>query len=272
MISTNEWGSAPGSVRECRDCVEQCDRKSMIPRTEGQYRVDQSRDLRDPACNEPGSLSSAKRVYNPVGIRSAKLRKSTAAMKAEKRHWAVEVRELGPTNMKCQVLPAGLMRDECRKEFLETVKAAQTLIMIDTDRKRVASGPAQPNVAYMELRFQRNAIVGERYSPPELRGGLRNFAPLAANLRQSGWRKKARKWWAEGAEGRKWKKISDTISFGNVKTGYVQELSRSCTRVFSARNSASECSRSLIRASISASRVRSSRELSMPDGMTTERL
>jgi hypothetical protein len=93
------------------------------------------------------------------------------------------------------------MRDECRKEFLETVKAAQTLIMIDTDRKRVASGPAQPNVAYMELRFQRNAIVGERYSPPELRGGLRNFAPLETNLHQSGWRKKARKWWAEGAEG-----------------------------------------------------------------------
>jgi hypothetical protein len=60
----------------------------------------------------------------------------------------------------CKVLPAGLMRGNCRKDFLETVRAAER--SIDTDRKRIASGPAQPDVAYMELFFQRNAIVRER--------------------------------------------------------------------------------------------------------------
>jgi hypothetical protein len=60
------------------------------------------------------------------------------------------------------------MRDNCRKYFLETIRAERS---IDTDSQRVASGPAQPDVAYMELLFQRNAIVSKQYSPPELRSG-----------------------------------------------------------------------------------------------------
>jgi hypothetical protein len=50
----------------------------MIPKTEERYRADHGWDLRDTACNEPGSLSSAKRMYKPMDVRRAKLRKSTA--------------------------------------------------------------------------------------------------------------------------------------------------------------------------------------------------
>jgi hypothetical protein len=94
--------------------------------------------------------------------------------------------------------------------FIRSVRCSQRAAerSIDTDRKRIASGPAQPDVAYMELFFQRNAIVRERYSSPELRGGLRNFAPLATNLRQSGWRKKLREGWAEGAE---WEEMDENL-------------------------------------------------------------
>jgi hypothetical protein len=53
--------------------------------------------------------------------------------------------------MKCKVLPAGLMRDHCRKDFLETIRATER--STDMDRKRIASGPAQPDVEHMELLF-----------------------------------------------------------------------------------------------------------------------
>jgi hypothetical protein len=52
-------------------------------------------------------------------------------------------------------------------------------------------------------------------------------------------------------------KISDTISFGNVKTGYMYESSRPCTSVFSACSAARTRSRSKTWFNISVRRVRS---------------
>jgi hypothetical protein len=54
--------------------------------------------------------------------------------------------------MRCKVLPAGMMRDDCRKDFLETDRAVAER-SIDTDREGIASGPAQPDVEYKELLF-----------------------------------------------------------------------------------------------------------------------